>query len=188
MIRGYHDKARSSDVLDIIAAGPAARPVDTSAVYNNHMYTLMGYLVEVLSGQSYPEFVAEHIFKPLGMLETTYDTDLLEVKGIPAAMLLDGHQSEFKWGHAECHGLMEPSGGLLITASDAAKWLDYLIRQSAPKPDGVSLLKPETFAEITRGTSLIDWTLGFGNEPGKSAFVETSPPIYALGNSSFHYR
>ena len=96
MIRGYHDDARSRDILDIIAAGPASPLVDTVAVYNNHMYTLMGHLVETLSGQSYPEFVAEHILKPLGMLETTYDTDLLEAKGIPAAMFLDGHQFDFK--------------------------------------------------------------------------------------------
>ena len=152
------------------------------------MYTLMGYLVEIISGQPYPDFVAENILRPLGMLETTFDTDLLEARGIPASLLIDQKRFDFKWGHAECRKLIESCGGLFITCSDAAKWLDYLIRQSACQPEGVTLLRRATFAEITRGTSLIDWTLGFGNEPGKSAFVETSPPLYALGNASFHYR
>jgi len=35
--------------------------------YTNESYMVLGYLVEKISGQSYPDFLMENIFKPLGM-------------------------------------------------------------------------------------------------------------------------
>lgn len=43
--------------------------------YSNSGYLLLGYLVEKISGQSYAEFVEEHIFKPLGMKDSGYDSN-----------------------------------------------------------------------------------------------------------------
>lgn len=39
--------------------------------YNNYDYVLAGHLVEIASGRSYDEYVAEHVFEPLGMDHTT---------------------------------------------------------------------------------------------------------------------
>lgn len=41
--------------------------------YSNSGYVLLGYLLEKISGQSYPQFVEENIFKPLGMMNSGYD-------------------------------------------------------------------------------------------------------------------
>ncbi|QDX26271.1 serine hydrolase [Sphingomonas suaedae] len=42
--------------------------------YSNSGYILLSAIVEKLSGQSYAEFVAANLFKPLGMTDTGYDS------------------------------------------------------------------------------------------------------------------
>lgn len=42
--------------------------------YSNSGYVLLSAIVEKLSGQSYAAFVAENLFKPLGMADTGYDS------------------------------------------------------------------------------------------------------------------
>lgn len=41
--------------------------------YQNLMYMAAGYLVEVLSGQSWEEFVRQHLFEPLDMRSSSFD-------------------------------------------------------------------------------------------------------------------
>ena len=41
--------------------------------YNNSNYTLLAWIIESVSGQTYKEFLAEHIFSRLGMVNSTYD-------------------------------------------------------------------------------------------------------------------
>ena len=47
-------------------------PAGTTPAYSNYGAALAGYVVERISRQSFDEYVAEHIFKPLGMLRTTF--------------------------------------------------------------------------------------------------------------------
>ncbi|MCR5869766.1 MULTISPECIES: serine hydrolase [unclassified Sphingomonas] len=42
--------------------------------YSNSGYVLLSAIIEKLSGQSYAEFVAANLFKPLGMADTGYDS------------------------------------------------------------------------------------------------------------------
>ena len=54
------------------------KPLDfepgTQYSYNNSGYVLLGHLIEILSEQSYGEFITDNIFKPLGMLSSGYDS------------------------------------------------------------------------------------------------------------------
>ena len=53
---------------------------DTAFEYSNSNYFLLARIVEIVSGQSYNEFLRERIFKPLGMTHTTFidDVDLFD--------------------------------------------------------------------------------------------------------------
>lgn len=55
-----------------ILKNPIAKPGETFD-YNNSNYTLLAWIIETVSGQTYNEFLTEHIFSKLGMRQTTYD-------------------------------------------------------------------------------------------------------------------
>ncbi|HKD77599.1 MAG TPA: serine hydrolase domain-containing protein [Ktedonobacterales bacterium] len=43
--------------------------------YSNSGYVLLGYIIEKLSGESYAEYLQQHIFTPLGMKNSGYDSN-----------------------------------------------------------------------------------------------------------------
>ncbi|RSM81744.1 serine hydrolase [Amycolatopsis sp. WAC 01375] len=47
------------------------RPPGEVALYSNYGFALAGYLVELASGQSYADYVREHIFEPSGMKDSS---------------------------------------------------------------------------------------------------------------------
>ena len=51
-------------------------PPDVSWQYANMGYNTLGLIVEVVSGQPYPEYIERHILKPLGMGHSTFDLEI----------------------------------------------------------------------------------------------------------------
>lgn len=63
-------RGREPSVADLVALYGKRDPTfppGTRQEYSNHTMTLLGRVVEVLSGQEYRSYVAEHIFRPAGM-------------------------------------------------------------------------------------------------------------------------
>ena len=56
-------------MIDKLAKIPLAYQPGTQWVYSASM-DIQGYIIEKLSGQSLPDFMEQHIFKPLGMKDT----------------------------------------------------------------------------------------------------------------------
>src|SRR5271156_5188128 len=48
------------------------RPMRTTFLYNNLMYTGAGYIIQLKSGKTWEQFVRERIFTPLGMNASTF--------------------------------------------------------------------------------------------------------------------
>ena len=48
--------------------------------YNNLGYFLLGYIIEKISGKTYLQYVEENFFKPLGMTNSLYGSDLKVIK------------------------------------------------------------------------------------------------------------
>jgi CubicO group peptidase (beta-lactamase class C family) len=93
--------------------------------YSNVGYSLLGIIIELVSGKSYEEFLYEYLFKPAGMMNTGYlmpDWD--------EAILAHGYQSGNDWGTLLDHpGLddgpgwhLRGNGGILSTVEDMYKW------------------------------------------------------------------
>ena len=87
--------------------------------YCNSGYYLLGLIIEKVSGQTYADYVTEHIFKPLGMAHTMY------AGNEPAAARA--------FGYAAPNGTIEPAqkismtlpyaaGALSSTVSDLLTW------------------------------------------------------------------
>jgi D-alanyl-D-alanine carboxypeptidase len=88
--------------------------------YDNTGYYLLGIIIEKVSGKSYWEFLADRIFKPLGM-SSTRSTD-------PQPIVLNrASGDEWVKDHFENRPVLAPfiafsAGSILSTVEDMAKW------------------------------------------------------------------
>jgi CubicO group peptidase (beta-lactamase class C family) len=108
--------------------------------YTNESYMVLGYLVEKISGQSYPDFLAENIFKPLGMNDS----------GVSSTVAIIPHRSSGYWPGADAienaerpnfTGAGLASGGIYSTTEDMLRWENGLF--------GGKLLAPASLRKMT---------------------------------------
>jgi CubicO group peptidase (beta-lactamase class C family) len=156
---------RVSDLLPLFAtAAPAFEPGSRFA-YSNEGFVVLGAVVERLSGRSWYEYAAAHIFAPAGMRQTEYLTD------DPAAPdRAVGYQFRRtdplsvggrvpNWGTLARRG--NSCGGSFSTAGDMIRFLGAL--------RGGKLLRPETLAALVEhgGGGTDSYALGFERESVK---------------------
>ena len=112
------DKEAMVQSLQYLETNAAFR---TKLQYSNQMVSLAGYLVDVLSGTSYEEFVKERIFKPLGMDSTNFEIEsLTEYEDVSKGYVFANDTFiEPPYMHL---GAMTPAGGIVSTAADMAKY------------------------------------------------------------------
>jgi len=101
--------------------------------YSNLGITLLGYLIQKVSGKTYQQYINENIFKPLGMTHTKW-----EYTEIPADKLAHGYRwRDGKWIdepllHDGAYGAM---GGLITSIEDFSKYMALHIAAWPPKDD-----------------------------------------------------
>jgi len=118
------------------------RPVGASAEYSNLNYLILGVLIENVSGQSYPDYVREHIFQPLKMNHSY----LSEADAIQDN-LATGHQSWFGLmipAHYPYPRGMLPAGYAISTAEDLSHLLVALLNDGTF--EGISVTDPNGMA------------------------------------------
>lgn len=54
-------------MVKIVGAEPQAFEPGAQQMYSNGGYVVLGRVIEVVSGQSYPTYVAEHVYRPAGI-------------------------------------------------------------------------------------------------------------------------
>jgi CubicO group peptidase (beta-lactamase class C family) len=92
----------------------------TVPAYSNYGGSLAGYIVQRVSGQPFNSYVAEHIFKPLGMNHSTFDEALPE----SLAPLMSRGYLRASQGPRSVEILQAgPSGSLASTAGDMARFM-----------------------------------------------------------------
>jgi D-alanyl-D-alanine carboxypeptidase len=89
--------------------------------YSNSNYLLAGLIVEKVSGSSYPDFLANRIFEPLGMSSTAYEGhERNGMKRVPGYVkpLLES------WRKVQDISMTWPlgAGGLVSNVDDLARW------------------------------------------------------------------
>jgi CubicO group peptidase (beta-lactamase class C family) len=116
-------------------------------------YEVLGYLVEVVSGRTFDQFVRERIFAPLGMPDTGF-----QVPKEKQARLAQTYVHEAGQGlvprvrpgapyHLGGAGYPRGSGGLVSTADDFARFGQMLL--NGGELDGVRILGPKTVQLMT---------------------------------------
>ena len=119
-LRLRDDATLEEGVRDLRRAEPVAPP-GREFHYFNPNYAVLGHLVEVVSGQSYADYLREHVFEPLDMQRTFTDPEAARAAGLARGHLQAfgvpvPHEQPFRQ-----HGL--PAGYLMSTANDMAHYL-----------------------------------------------------------------
>lgn len=124
-------------VIDLFKNEPFAFEPGERYAYNNSGYFLLGAIIEKVSGMSYADFMAKHIFEPLGMKNTAYDSNELIIPN-----RANGYsRREGKVRNTAYLSLSQPyaAGALLSSVDDLMLW-DAAITSG-------KLLKPDTWKQ-----------------------------------------
>ncbi len=101
------------------------RPPGDRAAYSNYGASLAGYVVERVSGQTYDQYVQEHILDPLGMVHTSIQhSEMLpeQIAGAPLGYTYqDGGFEVFPKYWAQL--ALAPAGAMQSTATDMARFM-----------------------------------------------------------------
>ncbi|CAL9370517.1 serine hydrolase domain-containing protein [Streptomyces sp. enrichment culture] len=112
---------------------------------------VLGRIIEVVSGLPLDTYLAERVFRPLGMLDAGF-----EVTDAQAERLAELYGETDDGGIEPIAGLplrgrprfLSGSGGMVASAHDMHRFMELLRRQG--ELDGTRLLRPETVALMTR--------------------------------------
>ena len=166
-----------------LAARPLTADPGTAFVYGLNT-DVVGYLVEVLSGQPLDAFLRDRIFTPLGMKDTHFYlppadagrlVELYTKPGPGGALAVHPNESYRRFPVAGARTYFSGGAGLVSTAGDYARFAQMLLNGGSF--NGRQVVAPKTVALMTanQGGDLRVWDrgdhIGFGLEmttPGGS--------------------
>ncbi len=117
-------------------------PLRQTFLYNNLMYSAVGYLIELQSGKTWEEFVREKIFKPLAMNSSVYSiADMLKQPdyGVPFTEKRDTFEL-YQIPYYEDTAGIAPCGAIISNIQEMSHWLIALMNDG--KYGGQQVLPP----------------------------------------------
>ncbi len=107
--------------------------------YSNIGYTLLGHMVEKVSGIPFPEYMADRVFAPLGMNESGFGPDR-----VPEGRLAKGYRGGRELVLLPMRDL--PAHGLYTSASDLGAFMRMVL--AGGTRDGKRIVASETLEEM----------------------------------------
>ena len=133
-----------SDYLPLFVNQSLLYTPGTSFVYSNSGYMVLGLILEQVTGQSYFDYVKEHIYKPAGMTNTdAYELDYVVpnlATGYTRSIERPGQWMNNSYVNVVKGG---PAGGSFSTADDLLSFANALMQ--------FKLLSREKTADLTAG-------------------------------------
>ncbi len=113
-------------------------PPGEIVAYSNYGATLAGYIVQRLSGEPFDQYIADHIFKPLGMDHSTFEQPL------PAALVpymsVGYHSASDKKTIPFESVEVAPAGSMTTSGTDMARFM--IAQLDNGQYNGASILSP----------------------------------------------
>lgn len=137
-------------------SAPLIDPPGQQYEYSNVGYSLLGIIVEKVSGTGYEKFLRENLWLPAGMKQTGY-----VLPGFKKEQLAVGYENGQRWGTALDHPWLpegpgwhlRANGGVLSTVGDMQRWYKALKNNVVlPKTATDKMFTPQV-AEGPRGLS-----------------------------------
>jgi CubicO group peptidase (beta-lactamase class C family) len=182
--------ASLEEVAASVARGPLQFEPGTQWKYGNAGMDILGRIVEVVSGQSFPDFLETRFFTPLGMKNTTFYPDAEQLK-----KLAKSYDRPPEWGPLREVGIwllngdlakkeqtVLPGAGLFSTAEDIFHFYQMLL--NGGEYEGRRYLRKETVSEmLTPQTGDLEagfspgmaWGLGVGIVRNPQGWTDVLP-------------
>ncbi|MEQ9569157.1 MAG: serine hydrolase domain-containing protein [Longimicrobiales bacterium] len=125
-------------LVDLFEAEPFQFEPGEALIYNNSAYFLLGLIIEEISGQSYEEYLEDHVYPTAGMDDTSYCSNqaIVERRSEGYAATSDGlvraAYLDHTWPYA--------AGSLCSTVPDLLDWIAALHGGEVLGPDAYELL------------------------------------------------
>lgn len=158
-------------------------PMRQTYLYNNLMYTAVGYLIELLSGKTWEEFVREKILAPLGMAHVTYSVPEMVQAEDHAVLYTERRDSTeiYRIPHYEDQAGIAPAGAIIASIEEVSHWLIALMNEGCY--GGAQVLLPG----VLRAT--LEPAMPLPNTEGEArGFWELLNCAYGMGRMSGAYR
>jgi len=152
-------------------------------LYNNMMFVSVGHIIEILSGQSWQDFVRDRILQPLDMNATLFTiADMTNAAdfGVPYNEKRDSQQL-YRTPYYEQGAGIGPAGGLISDLDDLSHWLIALMNDG--KYQNRQVLPPDVL------NATLEPAMPVPSKEGEShGFWELQNIIYGMGRETGSYR
>ncbi len=158
-------------------------PMRTMFLYNNMMYTSVGYMIQLQSGKTWEAFVKERIFTPLDMSHTLYSVAEMTKQpdfGVGYTERRDSFDLYQIPYYEDTEG-MAPCGAIISSLNDMSHWLVALMNDG--KYGGKQVLPPEVLKATLEPAVAIPNIMGEAR-----GWWELLNPAYGMGRETASYR
>ena len=177
------DSLTRKDIFDRIQYMKPEVSLREAFIYNNNMYAAVGYIIELLSGKTWEEFVCERIFQPLSMHSTIYSiAEMLKQSdyGVPFTEKRESNEI-YKIPYYEEQHAIAPAGAIISNIEEMSHWLAALMN------DGTCIGKQVLPENILKAT--IEPGMALPNVLGETrGWWELLNPVYGMGRETASYR
>jgi CubicO group peptidase (beta-lactamase class C family) len=158
-------------MIDRLATLPLLYQPGTKWVYSVSV-DIQGYLVEKLSGKTFPEFLRTRLFEPLGMIDTGFLVPAEKLSRVSEIYSWDRTKESLVAeprdpNISKMPGLPSGGGGLFSTAADYFRFAQMLL--NGGELEGKRILKKAT-VDMMRSNVLSDAVLNGNNGIGQARF------------------
>ncbi len=149
----YRSAHTLSDVIPFYVGKPLQFEPGSKWQYCQSGIISLGRIVEIVSGQSFPDFLQKRIFDPLGMKDTGFYLNSEQLARLARSYrltnsTLEGEPMELGGRSPTDHARYPaPNGGLFSTASDYGRFCRMILNQGTL--DGKKYLTPESVKLMT---------------------------------------
>lgn len=126
--------------------------------YANDGYNTAGLIVQTVSGSPFEQYVAEHVFAPLGMSHSTFDPARADEWGLAQGYVK--RRGELRPERTRLTRAYNPSGMMLTTADDAGRFLAAMT--NGGEVDSARVLDEASVAQMWVPTARVSDNLEYG--------------------------
>jgi CubicO group peptidase (beta-lactamase class C family) len=179
----YQSPLSRKELFERVRFMEPKEPLRTTFLYNNMMYTSVGYLMELQSGATWEEFIRQRIFQPLEMSRTVFTVAEMtrdDDHAVPFTERRDGNEI-YQIPYYEDTAGMAPCGAIVSSVEEMSHWLMALMNGGRFR--GKQVLPPAVLKSTLEPAMALPNTMG-----EVRGYWELQNSVYGMGRWTASYR